>query len=49
MGAYGIRVTSLAAIDDLLQRVGIATRRNERELVAVFPEELGQGAWLFAE
>jgi hypothetical protein len=49
MGAYGIRVTSLAAIDDLLQRVGIATRRNERELVAVFPEELGHGAWLFAE
>jgi hypothetical protein len=49
MGAYGIRVTSLAALDDLLQRAGIATRRNERELVAVFPEELGQGAWLFAE
>src|SRR5258707_9255647 len=49
MGAYGIRVTSLAALDNLLQRAGIATRRNERELVAVFPEELGQGAWLFAE
>src|SRR6476661_3329141 len=30
MGAYGIRVTSLAAIDNLLQRAGIATRRNER-------------------
>jgi hypothetical protein len=49
MGAYGIKVTSLVALDNLLQRAGIATRRNERELVAVFPEELGQGAWLFAE
>jgi Glyoxalase-like domain len=49
MGAYGIRVTSLAAVDHLLQHAGIATRRNEHELVAVFPQELGRGAWLFAE
>jgi hypothetical protein len=27
----------------------VATRRNGRELVAMFPEELGHGAWLFAE
>jgi hypothetical protein len=49
VGAYGIRVTSLAALHELLQRAGIATRRHEHELVAVFPEELGHGAWLFAE
>jgi hypothetical protein len=49
MGAYGIKVTSLVPLDNLLQRAGIATRRNERELVVVFPEELGQGAWLFTE
>ena len=48
-GAYGIRVTSLAVLDDLLQRAGVATRRHEHELVAAFPGELGHGAWLFAE
>jgi hypothetical protein len=32
-----------------LQRAGVATRRNGRELVAMFPKELGHGAWLFAE
>jgi hypothetical protein len=42
-------VASLPALDDLLQRAGVATRQNGRELVAKFPEELGQGAWLFAE
>jgi len=49
VGAYGIKVASLPALDDLLQRAGVATRRNGRELVAMFPEELGHGAWLFAE
>ena len=49
LGAYGIRVTSLAVLDDLLQRAGVATRRHEHELVAAFPGELGHGAWLFAE
>jgi Glyoxalase-like domain len=49
VGAYGIRVTSLKALDELLRRAGIATRRTERELVAAFPEALGHGAWLFAE
>jgi hypothetical protein len=49
VGAYGINVTSLTALDDLLQRAGVATRRNGRELVAMFPPELGHGAWLFGE
>ena len=28
---------------------GLRTRRSEQDLVAIFPEELGRGAWLFAE
>jgi Glyoxalase-like domain len=48
-GAYGIRVRSLAALEDLLRRAALPTRRRERDLVAVFPPELGQGAWLFTE
>jgi len=32
-----------------LKRAGLRTRRGEQELVAIFPEELGRGAWLFAE
>jgi hypothetical protein len=48
-GAYGIRVASLLRTEDLLQRAGLPTRRNEQELVAAFPAELGRGAWLFTE
>ena len=48
-GAYGIRVKSLAALDGMLQRAGVTTRRREHDLVAIFPEEIGHGAWLFAE
>ncbi len=49
IGAYAIRVRSLAAAHDLLQKTGVSTRPAERMLVATFPEELGQGAWLFTE
>lgn len=48
-GAYGIKVKSLASIDQILTRSGASTRRHARDLVAIFPEELGQGAWLFVE
>jgi|EndMetStandDraft_8_1072994.scaffolds.fasta_scaffold27275_1 hypothetical protein len=48
-GAYGIRVASLARLDDLFKRAGLPTRRSEQGLVAAFPVELGQGAWLFTE
>ena len=48
-GAYGIRVRSLAALEELLRRAALPTRRRERDLVAIFPPELGQGAWLFTE
>ena len=48
-GAYGIKVASLTTLDDMLKRAGLTTRRREQDLVAMFPEELGLGAWLFAE
>ena len=49
IGAYGIRVMSLTALDDMLKRADLTTRRREHDLVAIFPEALGHGAWLFAE
>ena len=49
VGAYGIRVASLAVTGDLLARNGLRTRHSDHGLIAAFPEELGRGAWLFAE
>jgi Glyoxalase-like domain len=49
VGAYGIRVASLAVTCDMLERNGLRTRRSDHGLVAPFPDELGRGAWLFAE
>jgi Glyoxalase-like domain len=51
IGAYGIKVKSLRMTEDLLQRAGIRMRRNENShaVYAVWPEELGHGAWLFME
>jgi hypothetical protein len=49
IGACGIRVKSLAALGDLLERGGVRSWQREQALVARFPEELGQGAWLFRE
>jgi len=49
MGAYEIRVRSLAAVHDVLEKSGMRTRSAERMLIARFPEELGHGAWLFTE
>jgi Glyoxalase-like domain len=48
-GAYGIRVASLAHTEELLARTGLARRRSDQGLVATFPVELGDGAWLFTE
>jgi hypothetical protein len=48
-GAYGIKVRSLTELEEFLTRGGVSTRRREHDLVATFPEELGYGAWLFAE
>jgi Glyoxalase-like domain len=49
MGACGIGVASLAATETMLTRAGLYTRRAGDCLIAPFPEELGQGVWLFAE
>jgi glyoxalase-like protein len=48
-GAYGIKVKSLTALDDVLARADLTTRRRDHDLVTIFPEEIGRGAWLFAE
>ena len=49
IGAYGIVVASLDAVAAIFARAGLHTRRAGDFLVAPFPEELGQGAWLFTE
>jgi len=49
MGAYGIKVRSLPIVEDILRRASVRTRRNNDALFAVWPEELGHGAWLFME
>ena len=49
IGAYGIVVASLDALEATFARAGLRTRRVSSYLVAPFPEELGQGGWLFAE
>jgi hypothetical protein len=49
IGAYGIVVTSLDETAAMLARAGLRTRRVGDCLAVPFPEELGQGVWLFAE
>jgi Glyoxalase-like domain len=49
MGACEIRVRSLSTLIDVLKEAGVRTHRREAMLVAQFPPELGQGAWLFRE
>src|SRR5882672_1619975 len=49
IGAYGIVVASLDAVAAMLARAGLRTRRAGDCLVVPFPQELGQGAWLFTE
>jgi hypothetical protein len=49
VGAYGIRVKSLTVTAHLLTRAGLIVRKRDRELIALFPAELGHGAWLFMQ
>ena len=49
IGAYGIVVASLDAVEAMLTRAGLRARRAGDCLVAPFPEELGRGTWLFTE
>jgi hypothetical protein len=49
MGAYAVRVQSLATAEALLRQERMAMRRLGASLVVPFPGELGAGAWLFVE
>ena len=49
IGAYAVRVQSLAAVEALLKQERMAMRRLGAALVVPFPDELGAGAWLFVE
>jgi len=49
IGAYGIKIKSLPALQDTLMRNRFQTRRSVDGLYSLFPEELGHGAWLFTE
>ena len=49
MGACGLIVESLSHADAVLRRGGLRPRPLGRALAVQFPEELGHGAWLFAE
>ena len=49
MGAYAVRVRSLATVEGLVQQERMAARRLGAALVVPFPQELGIGAWVFAE
>jgi hypothetical protein len=49
IAAYGIVVASLDSTEAFFSDAGLRTRRVGDCLVAPFPSELGQGAWLFAE
>jgi len=49
VGAYGVVVRSLEAVESLLQVNGMRARRAGECLVVTFPGELGKGAWLFVE
>ena len=48
-GACGITVTSLTALETVLNEAGLRSRRMNDTLVVPFPDELGHGLWLFAE
>ncbi len=47
MGACTIAVESLAVTEAVLRHGGIGVRRDGERLVARFPDELGQGSWVF--
>jgi len=49
LGAYAIRVASLRAAEELMDKAMLNPRRTGKALVVPFPPELGVGAWFFAE
>ncbi len=49
LGAYGIRVRSLATLQAALDQGELPSRRLGATVIAPFPEALGRGAWIFHE
>lgn len=49
LGAYGIRVRSLDTLQAALEQGGLPSRRLGEAVIALFPEALGMGAWIFLE
>jgi len=49
IGAYAIRVTSLAAAERTLRAGGLRLEKRKKILVVPFPREVGMGAWFFVE
>jgi hypothetical protein len=49
MGAYGLLIRSLDDAAAVVRRGDLRTRASGATLAVPFPEELGVGAWLFAE
>jgi hypothetical protein len=49
IGAYAVRVQSLAALEQLMKKAALSFRRAGSALIVPFPQELGVGAWVFAE
>ena len=49
IGAYAIQVRSLSTCEHLMNQNGFKARRSGATLVVPFPDELGAGAWVFAE
>jgi hypothetical protein len=48
IGAYGIWAGSLETVERTLMQGGLIAQRRDQSLVAVFPGELGCGAWVFS-
>jgi hypothetical protein len=49
IGAYGLIVQSLDAVESILRSGGLPIRRSGDALIAPFPDELGNGVWVFSE
>jgi glyoxalase-like protein len=49
MAGYALRVRSLAAAEIAVERAGLEWHAFDDGITAVFPVELGQGAWFFVE
>ena len=49
IAGYGVTMRLIDAVELALRSRGLSSRRDSDVLVVPFPEELGQGMWLFSE